>query len=133
MRNFALSFAFGVMSTVILLVFSGCGDLGTLGSTKYDPEPYRAQIQQIESLVQKSYYTQGDGGRLHKYSADLAGAIRQDIPDYKVRERVMNRILNFGNHFADKEEQGAPVDLVEARAAWMTLRSDLFMHADWFQ
>jgi hypothetical protein len=116
------------LSLVVIAAACGGGD-----ALKHEPDPYRQQIEPIEALLSKPQSESGDCGRLHKMSADLAGAVARDIDHHQHKEIVMNRLMGFGQDFATKEEQGMPCDLGEARAQWKVIRSELFLEADWFQ
>jgi len=114
--------------TLVILAACGGGD-----AMKHEPEPYRQQIEPIESLLQKSESESGDCGKLHSLSANLAGAVAKDIQHHAHREIVTNRLVGFGQEFAAREEQGLGCDLAEARAQWKLIRSELFQEAGWFQ
>jgi hypothetical protein len=115
---------------IVVLLFSGCGSDEAM---KYDPENYKTQIQTIETLLSKPAVEPGDGGKLHKYSAELAKAVGQDIQHHTQKQTVMNVIISFGEVFAHQEEQEIPWDISQARELWKQVRGNLFQQADWFQ
>lgn len=116
------------LSFVVIVAACGGGN-----AMKHAPDPYRQQIEPIESLLSKPQGESGDCGRLHTMSADLAGAVAKDIEHHQHREIVTNRLVGFGQEFATQEEQGLPCDLAGARAQWKVIRSELFQEADWFR
>lgn len=112
-----------------LLVAIGCGG----DAMRYDPEPYREHIESLENLIHKPAAERGDGGRIHKLAATLAGVLGEDIDNARMKEGVKTLLIDFGAHFSDVESSGGDVDLSEARAAWAALRDRIFQPADWFQ
>jgi hypothetical protein len=112
----------------VIAVACGGGD-----AMKHAPDAYRPQIEKLESLLSKPQSEDGDCGRLHTMSADLAGAVAKDIEHHQHREIVTNRLVGFGQEFATREEQGLPCDLGEARGEWKVIRTELFQEADWFR
>jgi hypothetical protein len=114
--------------TCVVLAVCGGGD-----AMKHEPDPYRQQIEAIESLLQKSESAEGDCGTLHTLSANLAEVVARDIQHHTHKEIVTNRLVGFGQDFASQEEQGMSCDLAGAREQWKLIRSELFQEADWYR
>ena len=117
-----------LLVTSLVLFACGSGD-----ASKHDPELYRAQIEEIETLLEKPEAGPGDGGRLHVMSANLAGAVGMTIEHHTRKQTVMNLLISFGESFAHREEQGVSWEMAEAREFWKKVRSGIFNEADWFQ
>ena len=100
---------------------------------KYDPEPYRTEIEAIENLVTKAEKEDGDGGRLATFVADLAGALGRDIENQRRREVVMNLLMIWSEGYSVADSEGLEWDLAEARASWKGYRDRLFEEASWFK
>jgi hypothetical protein len=108
-----------------------------------DPEPYRAQIEKIEDLLQKSEAERGDGALLSEYATDLAAAMGKNIQHIQARETVMNLLVDFGESWAAEEnlavqfseggEDVVPFEMADARRDWEALRELLFAPASWFK
>ena len=120
-------YRFALIATFAALV--ACSD----ESYKHDPEPYRQQIEEIETLLSKPNKERGDGGRLHTMCANLAGAVGKSIDNHTAKETVMNVLISVGETFAHREEQDLPWDLTEARAVWLKARTAIFQDADWYR
>lgn len=117
-----------LLVTVFELACASAGE-----ATKFDPEPYKEQIQKLDALVNKQEGAPNDGAAIYTYAVELAGALGKQIDDHAHREIVQNRIMTFGEYFSSQEEQGFQIDLAEAKQFWVKLRGDLFHDADWFQ
>lgn len=129
MRESALWSALGVIGASALVALVGCGG----EAMRYDPEPYREYIEGIEDLIQKAEAEPRDGAALYKLAAGLASDLGKTIENFQMRETVQNSLVNFGEYFAHKEEQGIPIDMAEARERWKKVRDNIFQSADWFQ
>jgi hypothetical protein len=139
MRTFAFRAVAWLGGPVIGLVVAGCGVV----DERNDPEPYRAQIEKIEDLLQKPQAEVGDGPLLSKYASDLAAAMGKNIQHLQARETVMNLLVNFGESWSTQEnlaleyaapdEEVIPFEMAEVRKDWEALRELLFAPASWFQ
>ena len=123
--------SFWFFNIVVALFLSGCGSAAD--SMKFEADKYRAQIENIEGLLSQSEKRPDDGQKLHTYSADLAAAMARDMQNHMQKEYVLNRIISFGEGFAQLEQQGIDWDLEQARDEWKTMRANLFVDASWFQ
>ena len=131
MQTVALRSAVWVTGVAMAVVLGSCtsGD----DSIRYDPEQYREHIEKIEALVQKDEVGPRDGSTLAKYSTDLAGAMGKNIENHRVRETIMNRLIMFGQTYADMETSDIPFEMAEVREEWAAVRTDLFQPANWFK
>ena len=118
-----------LIATIAAVTLVACSD----DSYKHDPEPYREQIEEIETLLMKSAPEPGDGGRLHVMCANLAGAIGPNIEIHTNRQTVQNLLISVGEIYAHLEEQDLPWDIAEARKTWKTVRDAVFKSSDWFE
>ncbi|HXV59557.1 MAG TPA: hypothetical protein VEK15_02600 [Vicinamibacteria bacterium] len=123
--------SFWFLNIAVALFLFGC--VSAEDSMKFEADKYRAQIENIEGLLGQSEKQPDDGQRLHKYSADLASAMARDMQNHMQKEYVLNRIISFGEGFAQLEQQGIDWDLEQARDEWKTMRANLFVDASWFQ
>jgi hypothetical protein len=115
-------------TAVFLLATTGCG-----GSSKYDPEPYRQQIEALETILAKPTAEMGDGSKVYGFVAEIARDLGATIDNARQKETVKSLLLDYGQLLSDGEAGGYPFDAAEARARWQTLRDGLFQRADWFQ
>jgi hypothetical protein len=139
MGTFAFRPVVWLSGVVIGLALVGCG----IVDERNDPEPYRAQIEKIEDLLQKSEAERGDGALLSKYATELAGAMGKNIQHIQARETVMNLLVNFGESWASQEnlaiqfaeagDEVVPFEMADARKDWESLRELLFAPASWFK
>lgn len=121
-----------LLAFAALFAFVSCGP-SYEDAMKHDPEPFRAQIEEVETLLQKPESELGDGSKLHITCANLAGALGRTIDNHTHKEFVMNRLVSYGAVYAQQEEANLPWDIAEAREAWKNVRADLFLDADWFK
>ena len=123
--------SFWFVNIVVALILSGCGSAAD--SMKFEADKYRAQIENLEGILAQAAKQPDDGAKLHVYSADLATAMSKDMQNHMQKEYVLNRIISFGEGYAQLEQQGIDWDLEQAREEWKTMRGNLFVEASWFQ
>ena len=138
MRTIAFRPAVWIAGLAIATAVS-CG----LADERNDPEPYRAEIEKIENLLQKPQAERGDGRILSQYVSDLAAAMGKNIQHIQARETVMNLLIHFGEtwvneeslavEFAEAGEEIVPFEMADVRESWRALRELLFEPASWFQ
>ena len=100
---------------------------------RFDPETYKEHLMKIETLVQKPEAEPDDGAALSNHLTVLAGAMGQNIENFRYRETVMNTLITFGESYAALETQGVPLDMPAIKEGWKAMRDNLFKPADWFQ
>ena len=131
MRRPTPRLALWASSAVLLLILIACG--GGSDSMRFDPELYKEHLVKIETLVQKPEADPDDGAALSNHVTVLAGAMGQNIENFRYRETVMNTLIQFGESYAALETQGVALDMPEVREGWRAMRDNLFEPADWFQ
>jgi len=116
-----------------LAVSAAVAAIGCSGDAMlYDPEPHRAHIESIESILQKPESEPGDGAKIMEHAAQLAGAVGQTIDNHRAKETIKSLLIDFGQTLADMEASGGQIDLPDARERWKLLRDGLFKQADWY-
>lgn len=117
-----------ILATIAIALLAACSP-----EYRHDPEPYRAKIEEIETLLTKTAPEPGDGGKLHTLCADLAGLVGPDIELHTNRQTVQNLIITVGEVYAHAEEQDLPWTIEDARESWKGMRDAIFLPADWYQ
>ena len=116
-------------TATIALAISGCASSDD--SMRFEADPYRAQIEAIESHI-ASEPTTTHGSTLGVLATNLAGELGKNINNQRYRETVQVRLITFGDVFAMAEQQGVPFDPAQAKELWLDARTDLFKDASWF-
>jgi hypothetical protein len=99
-----------------------------------DPEPYRSEIAALEALLYRDRPAElGDADRVSALAADLGERLQE-------RERglagrlAFQRLLAFSGEVGAQGDAGyAAPDMTRPRAAWETLRGEVFAPAPWMR
>lgn len=105
---------------------------GARGPDRLDPEPYRAQIRAVETLLYRATPAAlGDGDRAAAALEELAQAIAQSAADPLARQRGLRLYDAVGLASGLGDAGYALPDLGLVRAEWEKSRDALFAPAPW--
>lgn len=105
---------------------------GARGPDRLDPEPYRAQIRAVESLLYRATPAAlGDGDRVAAALEELAQAIVQSAAHPLTRQRGLRLYEAVGLASGLGDARYALPDLGLVRAEWEKSRDALFAPAPW--